>query len=78
MESPNAEFRGTEGRFEKLETEQPLSEQYKSMRDLLKVYGLSVSEENSTHPQKGSWNYSQSAHYFPINLYSNRGITEKL
>lgn len=53
MESPNTEFRA--GFEPKLDREQQLSDQYRSMRDLLKVYGLSVSEDNSnnTHPHKG-------------------------
>lgn len=50
MESPNTEYRsGFESRLEK---DQQLSDQYKSMRDLLKVYGLSVAEDNHC-PQEG-------------------------
>lgn len=50
MESPNTEYRsGFESRLEK---DQQLSDQYKSMRDLLKVYGLSVAEDNHS-PQEG-------------------------
>lgn len=55
MESPNSEYRGRGGEaggFEATNKMEQLSDQYKSMRELLKVYGLSVTEEMG-NPQKG-------------------------
>lgn len=49
MESPNAEYKAA-GAANKLEH---LSDQYKSMRDLLKVYGLSVAPEENNNPPRG-------------------------
>lgn len=60
MESPSAEFRTNTtgalggGADVKLDLEQ----QFKSMRELLKVYGLSASEENK-NPQKGECEYKK-------------------
>lgn len=42
MESPNAEYRGFESRPEI--DNQRSAEQYRSMRELLKMYGVNVTE----------------------------------
>lgn len=52
MESPDAEYRGEGGGGTAAGKLEHLSDQYKSMRELLKVYGLSVSEDKN-NPQKG-------------------------
>lgn len=53
MESPNAEFRDSDF-GSRLELEHQLNDQYKCMRDLLKVYGLGVTAAAEDNNNKGT------------------------